>query len=71
MEAKIYGVLNSELCLIDTSKTERGAKNHATRNGYNLIGFRVGYSVFISHEKINGKWVKFSIHKGTNQYETI
>lgn len=57
MSQIIYGVLNSELCLIDTSKTERGAKQHATRNGYNLIGFRVGYNAFILAEKINGKWI--------------
>jgi hypothetical protein len=57
MSQIIYGVLNSELCLIDTSKTERGAKQHATRNGYNLVGFRVGYNAFILAEKINGKWV--------------
>ena len=56
MEAIIYGVLNSELCLIDTSKTEKGAKQYATRNGYNLIGFRIGYNAFILAEKINGKW---------------
>jgi len=57
MSQIIYAVLNSELCLIDTSKTERGAKQHATRNGYNLVGFRVGYNAFILAEKINGKWV--------------
>jgi len=57
MSQIIYGVLNSELCLIDTSKTERGAKQYATRNGYNLVGFRVGYNAFILSEKINGKWV--------------
>lgn len=56
MESKIYGVLNSELCLTDISKTERGAKQYATRNDYNLIGFRFGYNAFILAEKINGKW---------------
>ena len=56
MNKIIYGVLNSELCLIDTSKTERGAKQYATRHGYNLIGFRLGYNAFILAEKINGKW---------------
>lgn len=56
MDKIIYGVLNSDLCLIDTSKTELGVKQYATRNGYNLIGFRIGYTAFILAEKIDGKW---------------
>lgn len=59
MEAKIYGVIDSNECLLDTSKTEQGAKQYATRNGYNIIGFRVGYNAFILAEKINGKWVDY------------
>lgn len=56
METKIFGVINNEGCLIDTSKTERGAKQHATRNNYNKIGFRIGYNAFILAEKTNKKW---------------
>ena len=56
METPIYGIINTDGCLIDTSKTELGAKQYATRNGYNTIGFRVGYNAFISAEKINNKW---------------
>jgi len=56
MEPPIYGIIDSNNCLIDTSKTERGAKIYATRNDYNKIGFRIGYNAFICAEKINGKW---------------
>lgn len=56
MEQKIYGIVNKEGCLIDTSLTEQGAKNYATRHSYNLIGYRVGYNVIITHQKIGGKW---------------
>lgn len=66
MEAKIYGVLDSNDCLIDISKTERGAKRYATLNDYNKIGYRLGYHAFISHEKINNKWRKYYIHIGTD-----
>jgi hypothetical protein len=47
MESKIYGIIDNNNCLIDTSKT---------LNGYNKIGYRIGYNAFISHEKINNKW---------------
>ena len=58
MEARIYGVLDKENCLIDISKSERGAKVYATKNGYNLVGYRVGYNAFILAEKINKKWIE-------------
>jgi|GEM_PF-2944742 len=66
MEAKIYGILDKDNCLIDISRSERGAKVYATKNGYNKIGYRIGYNGFISHEKINNKWVTLSIHIGTD-----
>lgn len=56
MEAPIYGIIDTNGCLIDTSKTELGAKQHATRNGYSLIGYRIGYNAFICAEKKNKKW---------------
>ena len=43
----------------DTSKTERGAKNYATRNGLKTVSIRYncGYHVAAIAEKIGGKWV--------------
>jgi len=57
MEAKIYGVLDANDCLIDISRNEAATKRHATINGYTKVGYRVGYNAFISAEKINNKWV--------------
>lgn len=59
MESRIYGILDSNDCLIDVSNTETGAKRYATLNGYDKIGYRVGYNAFILAEKINNKWVKY------------
>ena len=59
MEAKIYGILDKNNCLIDVSKSERGCKRYATLHDYNKIGYRIGYTAFISHEKINNKWKSF------------
>ena len=56
MEAKIYGILDENNCLIDISRSEKGCKRYATINNYNKIGYRVGYHAFISHVKIEGKW---------------
>lgn len=47
MEAKIYGVLDKNNCQIDISRSEKGAKRYATLHGYNKVGFRIGYNVFI------------------------
>lgn len=58
MEARIYGVLDSNNCLIDISRSERGCKRYATLNGYDKVGYRIGYNAFILAEKINNKWVK-------------
>ena len=66
MESRIYGVLDSNNCLIDISRSERGCKRYATINGYIKIGYRIGYNGFISHEKINNKWITLSIHVGTD-----
>lgn len=53
-----YGILNKDDCHIDVSKTERGAKNYATRHGYNTVTIRYNcsYHVNIISKKINGKW---------------
>lgn len=55
----IYGVLDSTGCHIDTGLTERGAKNYATRHGYDQVSYRInaGYHVVIVATKINNKWV--------------
>lgn len=56
----VYGVLDSNNCHIDTSNTEKGAKRHATLNGYEKVSIRYncGYHVEVIAEKVNGKWVK-------------
>jgi len=53
----IYGVLLNGVH-IDTSKTERAAKNFATKNGYLTVTCRYNCS-YIAHEiahKYSGKW---------------
>jgi len=55
-----FGVLNQETSgYIDTSSTERGAKNHATRHGYTkvYIRFNNGYHIRRVASKVAGKWV--------------
>lgn len=44
----------------DVSKTERGAKNYATRNDFNevYIRFNNGYHIALIATKINNNWVK-------------
>lgn len=59
MEAKIYGVIDSNNCLIDISRSEKGTKRYATKNGFDKIGYRVGYNAIISGQKINNKWVHY------------
>lgn len=54
----VYGILDRNNCLIDTSKTLLGAKQYATRNGYNRIGKRVEYNVTETWIKDGKKWRK-------------
>lgn len=44
----------------DTSKTERGAKNYATRNGLDNVSIRYncGYHVQELAKKVGAKWKK-------------
>ena len=44
-----YGVLSSSGIHTDVSKTLRGAKNYATRNGYNAVSIRYGDSFNVEH----------------------
>lgn len=55
----IYGVIGYEGMHIDVSKTEKGAKQYATRNGYDKVSvrFRGGNIATVVAEKINNKWV--------------
>lgn len=56
-----YGVINRNEVHIDVSKSQKGAKQYATRHGYNKVSLRVGYSVVILAEKNkSGKWIKYS-----------
>ena len=51
----IYGILINGIHT-DTSNTEKGAKNYATRNGFFHISKRIGYNAFLISEKIENKW---------------
>lgn len=55
----VYGSLDSDGIHTDTSKTERGAKNYATRNDLDNVSIRYncGYQIAEIAEKIDGKWV--------------
>jgi len=55
-----YGVLSSiDSGYTDTSLTLRGAKIHATRNGYTkvYIRFANGYNIERVARKVDGKWI--------------
>jgi len=62
-----YGVLINGVH-VDVSKTEKGAKNFATRNGYLTVTcrFNCGYIATEIAHKYNGKWK--SIEKGQTRY---
>lgn len=53
----MYGIADESNTHHDTSRTERGAKNWATRNGFSIVTRRVGYSAVWIAQKVNGKWV--------------
>ena len=56
--SKVFGVLDDNRCHVDVSNSERGAKNYATRHGYDLISVRYngGYNVDMVAMKIANKW---------------
>lgn len=56
-----FGVLNANNEHIDVSKSEKGAKQYATRNGYNTVSIRYnsGYDVDIIAIKKGKQWVKY------------
>ena len=56
-----YGIVNRDGVHIDVSKSEKGAKQYATRNGYDKVSIRnnSGYDVdIIAVKNKNGRWVK-------------
>ena len=57
--SNVYGVLLNGVH-VDVSRTERGAKNFATRNGYNVITirFNAGYIAREIAVKRQGKWIE-------------
>lgn len=57
----IFGILDHNNCHIGVSRTEKGAKNYATRNGYKTISIRYGcgYDVdIVATKRTSGKWAK-------------
>jgi hypothetical protein len=55
-----YGVVINGIHT-DVSKSEKGAKNYATRHGYTIVSIRYncGYiAVILSEKNAAGKWVK-------------
>lgn len=54
----IYGVLIND-AHIDVSKSLKGAKQYATRNGYNIVTVRYncGYTATVVAKRLNGKWL--------------
>lgn len=57
-----YGVVNTNGDHIDVSKSEKGAKQYATRHGYNKVSIRYNCGcivVIISEKSTNGKWIKY------------
>ena len=59
MIQNIYGIIDFNNIHTDISRTERGAKIYATKNGYTAISVRYncGYNVQIVSVKIGNKWV--------------
>lgn len=55
----IYGVVLGGIHT-DVSRSEKGAKCYATRNGYDTVSIRYncGYAVEIVAKRVGGKWVK-------------
>lgn len=54
-----YGVVGYDGGFIETSTTLKGAKNHATRNGYTEVYkmHRVSWAVWNVAQKVGKKWV--------------
>lgn len=55
----VYGITYNGIHT-DVSRTILGAKQYATRNGYNTISKRLGYNAVIVAKKLDGKWEDFT-----------
>lgn len=57
----IYGIISNGIH-IDVSNTERGAKQYATRNGFNIVSirFNCGYIVTEIAIKNNNIWININ-----------
>lgn len=55
-----YGIVNSDGAHIDVSKSEKGAKQYATKHGYDKVSIRYnsGYVAEVISIKSKGKWIK-------------
>lgn len=53
----VYGIVDRGI-YYDTSKTEQGAKNYATRHGFDKVACRVhcGYQPVIVAVKVGNRW---------------
>lgn len=60
MDKPIYGTVVDGVHW-DTSKTLRGAKIYATKNGYKNVSKRIGYNVIIIAEKVGGVWTPYIV----------
>jgi hypothetical protein len=67
----VYGVLLNG-SHVDVSKTEKGAKNFATRNGYLTVTVRYncGYIAREIAHKYNGKWKTIKPENSQIRYNT-
>ncbi len=65
-----YGVNTTTNGYVDVSKTLRGAKLYASRNGYDKVYARAngGYDVVLMAEKHPSGWLHRSIVKGGEFY---
>lgn len=60
----IYGIVNAEGTHYDVSKTEKGAKNYASRHGYTRVTIRYngGYVAVVISEKKGNRWHPITDH---------
>tara|TARA_R110000765_G_scaffold372948_1_gene463427 strand:- start:38 stop:238 length:201 start_codon:yes stop_codon:yes gene_type:complete len=56
---KIYGSTDNKNIHIDTSNTLLGAKQYATRNGFNNVSVRIGYNITLLEYKQGGNWYTY------------
>ena len=57
----MYGIINAHGVHIDVSNSLLGAKQYATRNGYDKVSKRLGYNAMTIARKVNNKWEDFPL----------